>query len=166
MEVTLRPAVAEDAADLAAIQAASWNASFVEILTPEILREYTDCARLEEMYRNVLASPEIEITLELVDGAPHGLAAWSDSRDGEPQTAELTCIHSRPGNWGKGYGAVLMRHALLEMENAGYSYAALWVFAENHRARRFYEALGFAPTGAVRIAFGCEEVQYRKPLTK
>lgn len=166
MEVTLRPAVAGDAADLAAIQAASWNAAFDEILTPEILLEYTDCARLEEMYRNVLASPEIEITLELVDGAPHGLAAWSNSRDGEPQTAELICIHSRPGNWGKGYGAALMRHALLEMENAGYSYAALWVFAENHRARRFYEALGFAPTGTARISFGCEEVQYRKPLTK
>ena len=106
------------------------------------------------------------MTLELVDGAPHGLAAWSDSRDGEPQTAELICIHSRPSNWGKGYGAALMRHALLEMENAGYSYAALWVFAENRRARRFYEALGFAPTGTARISFGCEEVQYRKPLTK
>ena len=166
MEVTLRPAVTEDAADLAAIQAASWNAAFVNILTPEILREYTDCARLEEMYRNILASPELHLTLELVNDVPHGLAARSASRDGEPQTAELICIHSRPGNWGKGYGAALMRHALLEMENAGYSYAALWVFAENHRARRFYEALGFAPTGAARISFGCEEVQYRKPLTK
>ena len=165
MEVTLRPAVTEDAADLAAIQTASWDAAFVEILTPEILREYTDCARLEEMYRNVLAAPEIQMTLELVDGAPHGLAAWSDSRDGEPQTAELICIHSRPGNWGKGYGAALMRHALLEMENAGYSYAALWVFAENHRARRFYEALGFVATGATQISFGCEELQYRKSLT-
>lgn len=166
MEVTLRPAVTEDAADLAAIQAASWNAAFVEILTPEILREYTDFARLEEMYRSILASPELHLTLELVNDAPHGLAAWSDSRDGEPQTAELICIHSRPSNWGKGYGAALMRHALLEMENAGYSYAALWVFAENRRARRFYEALGFAPTGTARISFGCEEVQYRKPLTK
>ena len=106
------------------------------------------------------------MTLELVDGAPHGLAAWSASRDGELQTAELICIHSRPGNWGKGYGAALMRHALLEMENAGYSYAALWVFAENHRARRFYEALGFVATGATQISFGCEELQYRKSLTK
>lgn len=166
MEVTLRPAVAGDVADLAAIQAASWNAAFVKILTPEILREYTDCARLEEMYRNILASPELHLTLELVKDVPHGLAAWSASRDGEAKTAELICIHSRPGNWGKGYGAALMRHALLEMEDAGYSYAALWVFAENHRARRFYEALGFAPTGTARISFGCEEVQYRKPLTK
>ena len=166
MEVTLRPAVAEDAADLAAIQAASWDAAFVEILTPEILREYTDFARLEEMYRNILASPELHLTLELVNDVPHGLTAWSNSRDGEPQTAELICIHSRPGNWGKGYGAALMRHALLEMENAGYSYAALWVFAENRRARRFYEALGFAATGATQISFGCEELQYRKSLTK
>lgn len=166
MEVTLRPAVAEDAADLAAIQAASWNAAFVEILTPEILREYTDFARLEEMYRNILASPELHLTLELVNDVPHGLAAWSASRDGEAKTAELICIHSRPSNWGKGYGAALMRHALLEMENAGYSYAALWVFAENRRARRFYEALGFAATGATQISFGCEELQYRKSLTK
>ena len=166
MEVTLRPAVAGDAADLAAIQAASWNAAFVEILTPEILREYTDFARLEEMYRNILASPELHLTLELVNDVPHGLAAWSASRDGEAKTAELICIHSRPGNWGKGYGAALMRHALLEMENAGYSYATLWVFAENHRARRFYEALGFVATGATQISFGCEELQYRKSLTK
>ena len=166
MEVTLRPAVAGDVADLAAIQAASWNAAFVNILTPEILREYTDCARLEEMYRNVLALPEIRMTLELVDGVPHGLTAWSDSRDGEPQTAELICIHSRPSNWGKGYGAALMRHALQEMEDAGFSYAALWVFAENRRARRFYEALGFVATGATQISFGCEELQYRKSLTK
>ena len=41
------------------------------------------------------------MTLELVDGAPHGLAAWSASRDGELQTAELICIHSRPSNWGQ-----------------------------------------------------------------
>ena len=166
MEVTLRPAVAEDAADLAAIQAASWNAAFVEIMTPEILREYTDFARLEEMYRNILASPELHLTLELVNDVPHGLAAWSASRDGEAKTAELICIHSRPSNWGKGYGAALMRHALLEVENAGYSYVTLWVFAENRRARRFYEALGFAPTGATQISFGCEELQYRKSLTK
>ena len=166
MEVTLRPAVTEDAADLAAIQAASWNAAFVEILTPEILREYTDFARLEAMYRNVLASPELHLTLELVNDVPHGLAAWSASRDGEAKTAELICIHSRPSNWGKGYGAALMRHALLEMENAGYSYVTLWVFAENHRARRFYEALGFVATGATQISFGCEELQYRKSLTK
>ena len=43
MEVTLRPAVTEDAADLAAIQAASWNAAFFEILTPEILRNIPTC---------------------------------------------------------------------------------------------------------------------------
>ena len=165
MEVTLRPAVAEDAADLAAIQAASWDAAFVEILTPEILREYTDFARLEEMYRNILASPELHLTLELVNDVPHGLAAWSASRDGEAKTAELICIHSRPSNWGKGYGAALMHHALIEMEKAGFSYVSLWVFAENHRARRFYEALGFVATGATQISFGCEELQYRKSLT-
>ena len=166
MDVTRRPAVAGDASDLAAIQAASWNAAFVKILMPEILREYTDCARLEEMYRNVLAAPEIQMTLELVDGAPHGLAAWSASRGGEAKTAELICIHRRPSNWGKGYGAALMHHALIEMEKAGFSYVSLWVFAENHRARRFYQALGFVATGATQISFGCEELQYRKSLTK
>lgn len=118
------------------------------------------------MYRNILASPELHLTLELVNDVPNGLAAWSASRDGEAETAELICIHSRPSNWGKGYGAALMRHALIEMEKAGFSYVSLWVFAENHRARRFYEALGFAATSATQISFGCEELQYRKSLTK
>lgn len=166
MAVTLRPAMPGDEKNLTEIQTTSWKAAFSQILAPEILREYTDFARLEEMYRNILASPELHLTLELVNDVPNGLAAWSASRDGEAETAELICIHSRPSNWGKGYGAALMRHALIEMEKAGFSYVSLWVFAENHRARRFYEALGFAATGATQISFGCEELQYRKSLTK
>lgn len=166
MAVTLRPVMPGDERILAEIQVASWKAAFSQILAPEILREYTDFARLEEMYRNILASPELHLTLELVNDVPHGLAAWSASRDGEAETAELICIHSRPSNWGKGYGAALMRHVFLEMENADFSCASLWVFAENYRARRFYEALGFAPTGATQISYGCEEMQYKKSLTK
>ena len=102
------------------------------------------------------------MTLELVDGAPHGLAAWSDSRDGEPQTAELICIHSRPSNWGKGYGAALMRHALLEMENAGFP------TRRSGSLRKITGHGDFMKPWALRhrhsqISFGCEECNTESP---
>ena len=42
----------------------------------------------------------------------------------------------------------------------------LWVFAENSRARRFYEKHGFSLTGKTQTAYGAEEVMYEKQLIR
>ena len=49
-------------------------------------------------------------------------------------------------------------------KEAGYSEVALWVFRENHRARAFYEANGFALTDTLKPAFDTEEVLYSKGI--
>jgi RimJ/RimL family protein N-acetyltransferase len=50
----------------------------------------------------------------------------------------------------------------------GYLQVTLWVLDGNARARRFYEAAGFHPDGAVeeddRSGFALREVRYRKEL--
>ena len=58
----------------------------------------------------------------------------------------------------------MMAHVLSEMKEAGFSNAALWVFEANIRARRFYEKLGFTPTGDRKADYSAPEMLYTKGL--
>jgi len=77
---------------------------------------------------------------------------------------ELICIHSLQNNWGKGYGSAMMEHVLSQLQQAKYASVILWVFADNNRARKFYEQHGFEPTGQYKPANGILELMYRKKL--
>ena len=163
--VTIREAVPGDEKVLAFIQTQSWKAAFRDIIPADTLARLTDCQKAEEMYTRVLENPEIRVGLESVDGMPHGITAWSKNRYGlGDDTAELICIHSLPEGWGRGFGSFMLERALGEMTRAGFTRAILWVFAENSRARRFYEKHGFSLTGKAQTAYGAEEVMYQKQL--
>ena len=163
--VTIRDAVPGDERVLALIQTRSWEAAFRDILPADTLTRLTDSRKAEEMYARVLKNPEIRVALESVDGSPHGITAWGRNRSelGD-DTAELICIHSLPGGWRRGYGSAMLERALAEMTRAGFNRVILWVFAENSRARRFYEKHGFSLTGKTQTAYGAEEVMYEKRL--
>lgn len=162
---TLRRAERADAALCAQIQRQSWREAFRDILPEEELDQLTALAKNEAMYARVLADSPIEGWLLDLDGAPHAMAFWGPSRDEETRGwAELICIHSLPGNWGKGYGGPLMQTVLAQAKAAGYSRVMLWVFEKNTRACRFYTKHGFAPTGRRRTYCAAQEVQYAKEL--
>ena len=59
-----------------------------------------------------------------------------------------------------------LERAVGEMIRAGFNWVILWVFAENSRARRFYEKHGFSLTGKTQTAYGAEEVMYEKRLIR
>lgn len=161
----IRKAGPEDAAALARIQTASWRDVFGDILPPDILEAHTDLVQVEAMYRRVLQFPAVHIAIGLVSGTPHCIAAWSTNRDGLAQNvAELICIHSMSSRWRCGYGSAMMQHVLSDMRAAGFQEAVLWVFAENRRARAFYESLGFSPDSAVRNEMGAPELRYQTTL--
>ena len=163
--VTIRDAVPGDEKVLAFIQTQSWKAAFRDIIPADTLGRLTDCQKAEEMYTRVLGKPEIRVALESVDGRSHGITAWSKNRfDLGDDTAELICIHSLPEGWGRGFGSAMLERTLGEMARAGFNRVILWVFAENSRARRFYEKHGFSPTGKTQTAYGAEEVMYQKQL--
>lgn len=163
--VTIRDAVPGDEKVLAFIQTQSWKATFRDIIPADTLARLTDCQKAEEMYTRVLGKPEIRVALESVDGRSHGITAWSKNRfDLGDDTAELICIHSLPEGWGQGFGSAMLERTLGEMARAGFNRVILWVFAENSRARRFYEKHGFSPTGKTQTAYGAEEVMYQKKL--
>ena len=69
--------------------------------------------------------------------------------------------------WRKGCGTILHKHAEKVLQERGYTQILLWVFAQNPRARLFYEAMGFKTDGESKMLnFGIplEVIRYRKEL--
>ena len=150
---------------LAYVQTESWKAGFKHILSADVLQSYTRLDRVTMMYRRLLAENVGHGYLLRVDGAPHCIAWWDATREADmPGYAELICIHSLPDQWRKGFGRRMMETVLQDMAAAGYSNVMLWVFEENSRARRFYEALGFRPTEKTKHLDDAVEVCYVKQL--
>ena len=52
-----------------------------------------------------------------------------------------------PQHWGEGLATAALGTALAALRRRGSGRASLWVLAENHRARRLYEHLGWRPSG-------------------
>ena len=163
--VQIRQARIGDEKILADMQTASWKDAFAGILSPESLEKYTDVQATTEMYAHVLQGNFANGSILFVDEAPHCMAFWSQCRENPSvNAAELICIHSLRNNWGKGYGSAMMEHILNEIRQAGYPSVILWVFAENVRARRFYEKHGFVLAEKTKFTYDAAEVMYRKQL--
>jgi GNAT superfamily N-acetyltransferase len=62
----------------------------------------------------------------------------------------LHAIHVLPRWHGTGTGQALMRAAREGLRELGFDRAALWVLAQNERARRFYEKDGWVASGQTR----------------
>ena len=165
MNVTIRRVQAGDEKALASIQTESWKAAFQRILDEETLLRCTNLERATVSYQRLLDEKKGNGYLLLLDGQPHCIAWWDAARDEAfAGKAELICIHSLPQHWHQGFGSRMMDRVLSDVKAAGYSEIILWVFAENERARRFYEAKGFRPEGREKIGLGAVEMCYIRKL--
>ena len=152
-----------DEKSLAYIQTESWKEAFREILAADVLLKCTEMERTTAMYRKLIEEQKGNGYILEVDGKPHCIAWWDATREKDmPGYAELICIHSLKDNWRKGYGSQMMSRILEDVKAAGYDKMMLWVFNNNVRAIRFYEAHGFVTTGRKQPAFGAVEEMYVK----
>ncbi len=144
MEYSIQRVRLGDEQVLAYIMTESWKCAFVNILDEDVLERSTNLERATAMFERLLAQNKGNGYLLKAQGTPHCMAWWDVAREEDmPGYAELICIHSLPENWRKGYGSKMMDRVLSDMALAGYSKVMLWVFRENMRARKFYEANGF-----------------------
>jgi GNAT superfamily N-acetyltransferase len=96
-----------------------------------------------------------------------GFAIAGPSRDADasPDTGEVGAIYLRRDGAGRGVGRALFAHTVAELWRDGFRQATLWVLDTNLRARRFYEAAGWAPDGAIKLeerpGFVMRELRYR-----
>lgn len=165
MDFYVRRVRTDDAVALATVQTESWKAAFRGIISDEDLARLTNVEKATNMYCRLLIERKGHGYIGELAGKAHCIAWWDGSRDADmPGYAEIICIHSLPDNWRKGYGSQMMDRLLGDIKTAGYHNVMLWVFADNHRARAFYETKGFVATDKLKPAFGTTEICYKKDL--
>ena len=165
MEYTIERVKLGDETVLAYIQTESWKAGFKDILNADVLERCTKVDKATAMYRRLLEQNIGNGYLLKAEGKPHCIAWWDTSRERDmPGYAELICIHSLQEKWRKGYGSKMMNKVLEDISATGFSKVMLWVFEDNTRARRFYEAHGFKTSGKTKYNVESIEVCYEKML--
>lgn len=141
----IRPARAEDADALAALEARGWRAAYAGYVDPgELDRVIPERPR---RWRERFAGGG-EGTTTLVLAGPgnqvEGFAVVGPTRDEDlpTDTGELHSIYVEPELTGHGRGAELLAAAEAELARA-FDEATLWVLEPNEGARRFYERHGW-----------------------
>lgn len=168
---TIRQAVVGDAAEVAVVHVAVWQAAYAGTMPAAFLAGLS-VRRREESWRRVFEErgPDPAVLVAETDEGIVGFAVGGPSRadDAAPGTGELYAINLLPGQWGAGLGRTLHDRILAALTATGYRQATLWVLDTNARARRFYEREGWAPDGATqRDEFDgavLDEVRYRIDL--
>jgi GNAT superfamily N-acetyltransferase len=164
--------VAADADELARVHVETWRAAYAHAFPADRLAALSVQERAA-LWGEILARRDPHARNLVADrgGRLLGFASTGRSRDPDAgdETGELYGIYVLPEAWGHGVGRRLLADAEAALRQAGFRQATLWVLDDNPRARRFYEASGWAVDGAekedtvlgdVRIT----EVRYRTRL--
>lgn len=148
MPLHIRPAQPADAAAIARIHVAAWQAAYAGIIDAAYLAGMSVAQR--EAYwakAMVQGAPEVLLAQDGSNGAVIGWVALGDCRDpGAPATrGEVWAIYVDPARWSRGAGHALWQHARARLLASGKTEASLWVLAANEHAIQFYMRQGFEP---------------------
>lgn len=151
MTFLIRPALPEDAADIARIHVAAWKTAYAGIIDAAYLAALSTAQR-ESYWAKAIAQggpdgPEVLLAQHDSTGAVLGWIAFGDCRDhGAPATrGEVWAIYADPAHWSLGVGHRLWLQARQRLLARGKTDASLWVLAANAPGIRFYGRQGFAP---------------------
>ncbi len=164
-----------DAATIAASHVRSWQSGYAGVISDDFLKGLgTDLPQRTLRWQTQILAAEAEGWFMLVGELDGEVAGWlsggayrgTDSE--QPPPGEVYACYVDPAHWRRGVGSALMAEALDRLSRAGYLQAALWVLANNVRARAFYEHHGWFADGAHKIFEVADErhqeVRYRRFL--
>lgn len=154
MSVVVREAVIDDAAGIARVHVAGWQAGYAGLLA----QHYLDALSVEERagrWAANLREPDARAVATLVadrDGDVAGFVTVGRSRDedADGNVGELWGIYVDPRRWGTGVGHALHGRAIQALQRAGLTTATLWVLQGNDRATGFYRRHGWVADGATK----------------
>ena len=167
--LTVRPAIRDDAAGVAAVHVRAWKVGYRGLLPNRYLDELRPEDRIAS-YTLGSTDPDTPSTMVAeIDGVIRGFVTTGPCPDPEGTGwGEVLALHVDPGSWGHGIGRRLISDARAALSDRGFAQAVLWVLAGNARAKRFYEADGWRPDDGRRsreawgIVIG--ETRYRRRL--
>jgi hypothetical protein len=155
----VRAARASDAAELARIQVASWQATLGGVVPAEVLDALSDdaaVAQFGERWAQAIASPPTSRHKVLVAygagaiGEPVGFASIGPATDEDrwPGTdGELYELHVRPGA-DDGHAGRLLHSVAGTLAEDGFQAACTWALADDARRVTFLTDAGWAPDGS------------------
>ena len=137
MTGVLRPMAASDLAALLPIQREG-SVTGLSAIFPQDRYPFPD-DEVQSRWEVELADPEVDCFIVTDGGRPAGFAATHG-----PQLLHFgTAVHT----WGTGLAAAAHDEILDHLRDGGHAHLWLRVFADNPRARRFYERRGWRSTG-------------------
>lgn len=135
----------EDACMLSEILAESWLSAYPGIVPARYLEAISWHADAwEGAFQRLLGGYTIATQVVFLEEKPIGFVSYGNARDEEcPQFGEIYSICLLPGHQRQGHGKRMLAAAVEDMRRHRYCDVLLWVFRDNHPARRFYERFGF-----------------------
>jgi len=164
LDVTVRRAVAADAAAMATVWWRAATLGYEGLLPPDVVA-VPDRHALTGEWRQFLAGQRAGTAIfvacttsadQVVVGTVAAVADPVESTRGH-----LTALHVDPGWWGRGVGGALHQTAVWHMRRVGIRLAVAWVLDGNVRARTLFERRGWQRSSTRPAPFpGREEVCY------
>lgn len=161
----IRPATIIDARAIAQIHIRAWQAAYQNIVPDDFLENLSIEERTQS-WEGALASTKTQTLLSEEDGSIHGWICFGPGRDaGCQRNLEILALYVDPAQWRTGVGQELVEFMERHFANQQPE-TYLWVLSDNAPAQRFYEAMGFANSGATKnITWGgvtLKELKYEK----
>ncbi len=169
--IRLREATPNDAATMATVHIEAWRAAYRGLVPDEFLAAL-DHERRAKRFRGFLETGERGTYIIEVDGVPVGHLTIGPCRDDDLESrsvGEIWGIYLLPAFWRKGIGSEICRRAEAMLSTRGYELVVLWVFEGNGAACCFYEAMGYAADGTMKLIDAGAKlpvVRYRKELAR
>lgn len=133
----LRDATTADLPELVDVQEAGARVSLAHIF-PQDVYPFPRAA-VEARWAAEIADPDVEVYVAVRrEAAIEGFAAVRDD--------EILHFGTAVASWGSGLAAAVHDELIERLARAGRPAACLRVFELNHRARRFYEKMGWTST--------------------
>jgi ribosomal protein S18 acetylase RimI-like enzyme len=142
----IRQAVPADAPALAAVQIASWQVAYRDIVSQRVMDAWN--AKRPAQWESYLAAatPKTQNLLAQQGDEVIGFALFGPGRDegiDAQRNAELYSLYVHPSQWRHGAGRALCAAVIERLADQNFADLYLWTFAANAPARRFYESVGF-----------------------
>ncbi|MCW2705526.1 MAG: GCN5-related N-acetyltransferase [Blastococcus sp.] len=158
-DVSVRPALPADAAEIARIQVVTWRTAYRSVLPAAVLDDW-DADAAERSWRAAVTAPPTPghgVLVALEKNTPVGFAAFGppELTSGERQdpagpTTEVSTLLVEP-RWGRrGHGSRLLSAVADLADTGGAARLQVWLLEDDRVSSTFYESAGWAPDGWAR----------------
>ncbi len=144
----IRPAEIADAAQVAQVNARSWQAAYPGIIPDAALAKLVSEQAKEAYWQRIIEfHSRLHVTLVAENDAGQivGCVTFGPERHhNRNYKGELYSLYLLPEHHKQGFGRAMVIEAARQLKRQGMNSMLVWVLTENHPARGFYERMGGA----------------------